>query len=150
MSNHMPVGIKSFLLTAERSLNPYLCRPTGVFPKCFPEFTEYSVTKIFVITAKGLELAISCVRDQHATTAPARHMLETWSLNWLQFMLQRFIRFFEFAEFTESLAHLGKTPLTTQNLTQLRFDVSWPRLSCTLIKKYPFKKFITNLEGNQW
>ena len=65
-------------------------------------------------------------------------------------MLQRFIRFFEFAEFTESLAHLGKTPLTTQNLTQLRFDVSWPRLSCTLIKKYPFKKFITNLEGNQW
>ena len=39
-----------------------------------------TVTKIFVITVKGLELAISCLRDKHATTAPARHMLETESL----------------------------------------------------------------------
>ena len=29
--------------------------------------------KIFVITAEGLELATSSVRDQDATTAPARH-----------------------------------------------------------------------------
>ena len=39
------------------------------------------VTKIFVFTVKGLEHATSCVKDQHATTVPARHMLETGSLN---------------------------------------------------------------------
>ena len=33
-----------------------------------------SVTKIFVITVKGLEPATSNIRDQDATTAPARHM----------------------------------------------------------------------------
>ena len=45
-------------------------------------------SKIFVITAKGLEPANSCVRGQDATTGPARHMWEIGSLNWLQFMLQ--------------------------------------------------------------
>ena len=34
----------------------------------------FQVTKIFVITVKGLEHATSCVRDQDATTAPARHI----------------------------------------------------------------------------
>ena len=33
-----------------------------------------SVTKIFVITVKGLEPDTSCVRDQDATTTPVRHM----------------------------------------------------------------------------
>ena len=33
-----------------------------------------SVTKIFVITVKGLEPATTCVRDQDAATAAARHM----------------------------------------------------------------------------
>ena len=33
-----------------------------------------SVTKIFVITVKGLEPATSCVRDQDATSVPVRHM----------------------------------------------------------------------------
>ena len=71
-----------------------------------------SVTKIFGITVKGLELAITCVRDQQATTAPARHMLETGSWNRFQFMLQWFIRFPELAEFTEFLFHLGKLQWT--------------------------------------
>ena len=35
-------------------------------------FTEFS-DKIFVITGKGLRPATSCVRDQDATTVPARH-----------------------------------------------------------------------------
>ena len=35
-----------------------------------------SVTKIFVITVKGLEPATSCVRDQDATLAPAKHRCE--------------------------------------------------------------------------
>ena len=52
--------------------------------------------------------ATSCVRDQDATTAPARYMWETGSLNWAQFILQWFIRFPEFSEF---LFHLGKTPM---------------------------------------
>ena len=34
---------------------------------------------------KGLEPANSCVRDQSATTAPVRHMLEAGYLNWGQF-----------------------------------------------------------------
>ena len=33
-----------------------------------------SETKIFVITVKVLKPATSCVRDQDATTVPARHM----------------------------------------------------------------------------
>ena len=38
----------------------------GVFPN--------SVTKISVITVKGLQHATSCARDQAATTVPTRHM----------------------------------------------------------------------------
>ena len=32
-----------------------------------------SVTEIFVITVKGLKPATFCVRDQDATTVPAKH-----------------------------------------------------------------------------
>ena len=66
----------------------------GVFPK--------------FMTLKGLEPATSCVRDQDATTAPARHMWETGSLNWAQFMLQWFINFTEFTEFSKSSAPFRK------------------------------------------
>ena len=34
----------------------------------------YTELKIFVITVKGFEPTISCVRDQDATTVPGRHM----------------------------------------------------------------------------
>ena len=43
-----------------------------------------SVTKIFVITVKGLKPATkppSCLRDQDATTAPARHKYSQGPLN---------------------------------------------------------------------
>ena len=83
------------------------------FPQIFSLNSLNSMTKFSVITLKGLEPATSCVRDQDATTAPARHMCETGSLNWPQFKLQWFIRFPEFAEFSEFLFHLGKTPLST-------------------------------------
>ena len=46
-----------------------------------------SMTKI-VIAVKGLVPATSWVRDQDATTAPARYMWEKGSLNQAQFMLQ--------------------------------------------------------------
>ena len=65
-------------------------------------FSLNSVTKVFVITVKGIEPAISCVRDQDATTVLARHRRQTGSLNWLQFMLQWFIRFPGIAEFREN------------------------------------------------
>ena len=47
----------------------------------FPLNLVNSMTKMFVITVKGLKPATSCLRDQDAITAPARHMLETGSLN---------------------------------------------------------------------
>ena len=68
--------------------------------------------KIFVITVKRFEPAISCIGDQDATIASATHMWETGSLNWPQFMFQWFIRFPEFVEFTEFPFHLGKTPIS--------------------------------------
>ena len=66
------------------------------------EFSLNVFTELF-------EPATSCVGDQDATTAPARHRWQRGSLNWTQFMLQWFIRFPEFAGFTEFLIHLGKT-----------------------------------------
>ena len=42
---------------------------------------EFSLTEIFVITVKGFEPATSCIIDQNATVAPARHMSEMGSLN---------------------------------------------------------------------
>ena len=74
----------------------------------FPLNLVNSVTKMFIITVKGLQPAISCVRDQDTSTAPARHMWETGPLNGPWFMLQWFIRFPNFAEFTEFSFHLEK------------------------------------------
>ena len=79
----------------------------------FTEFTEFSDKNIchYNKRARTCPPDTSCVRDQDATTAPPRHMWETGSLNWAQFMLQWFIRFPEIAEFSEFLFHLGKTQL---------------------------------------
>ena len=62
---------------------------------------EFFINVITEFSEKGLELAASFVVDQDATTGPARQMWETGSLNWAQLMLQWFIRFPEFAKFTE-------------------------------------------------
>ena len=56
--------------------------------------------------------ATSCVRDQHATTAPPRHMWEIGSLNWAQFMLQWFFSFSEFTEFSERSAPFRKNSIS--------------------------------------
>ena len=69
----------------------------GVFPKCFHRIQRIQWQKY--LSSKELKLATSCVRDQDVA---ARHIWETGSLNWAQFMLQWFIRFPEFAEFSES------------------------------------------------
>ena len=74
-------------------------------------FSLNSATKIILITVKGLEPATSCVRDQDATTVPGRHMWETGSSNWSQFMLQWFISFPEFTEFNETSALFRKNSI---------------------------------------
>ena len=85
----------------------------------FIEFAEFSDKNIchYSKRAQTCHPVTSCVRDQDATTVPARHMWETVSLNWAQFMLQWFIRFPEFSEF---LFHLGKTPISLLHLSQRR------------------------------
>ena len=62
----------------------------------FIEFAEFS-DKNICHYIKTYDPATSCVKDHHATTAPARHMWETGSLNLTQFMLHQFIRFSEIA-----------------------------------------------------
>ena len=75
--------------------------------------------------------ATSCVRDQHATTTPARHMWEIGSLNWAQFMLQWFISFSEFTEFSESSAPFRKNYSVFRTVIWVRPNrvsvvFSWP------------------------
>ena len=79
----------------------------------FTEFSEFSDKNIchYSKRARTCHPATSCVRNQDATTMPVKHMWETESLNWLQFMLQWFLRVPEFAEFAEFLFHIGKTRL---------------------------------------
>ena len=78
-----------------------------VFPKCFHRIQRIQWQNICHCSkrARTCHPATFCVRDQDATTVPARHMWETGSLNWAQLMLQWFIRFPEFSEF---LFHLGE------------------------------------------
>ena len=94
-----------------------------VFPKYFHWICWIYGPKIFVITVKGFEPTISCVRNKDASTVPARHGWKTGSLNWLQCMLQWFIRFPEFTEFP---SYLGKTlhVLAEKNLHSFLF---WPQ-----------------------
>ena len=54
-------------------------KPMEYFLNVFIEFAEFS--------DKNIESATAYVRDEGATTAPARHMPETGSLNCAQFMI---------------------------------------------------------------
>ena len=94
----------------------------GVFPKCFSLNSANSVTKkIYDIKRiRTCHLATSSIRDQHATIAPARHMWENGSFNWAQFMLQWFIRFPEFSEFSESCAPFRKNSIGGHSLMIMR------------------------------
>ena len=85
----------------------------------FSLYSLNSVTKICHFS-KGAQTATFCIRDQDATTAPARQMWQTGFFNWSQFMLQWFIRFPEFTKFTESQLNLGKTPITFTKLSTKR------------------------------
>ena len=78
-----------------RSLLQWLYQPLELkqFDFSLNVFIEFAEFKVFIITAKGFKPATSCIRDQDATTVPARHVWKTGSLNWVQFMLQWFGRF---------------------------------------------------------
>ena len=79
-----------------------------VFPKCF-RWIERIQWQKFSKRTKTCYPATTCVKDQHATTVPGRHMWETGSLNWANF-----ISLPEFAEFIEILLSWVKTPLLIQ------------------------------------
>ena len=64
-------------------------RLLGVFPKCFTEFAE-STDKNICHYSKKVRTGHFCEGNQDATTASARHMWETGSLNRTQVMLQWF------------------------------------------------------------
>ena len=57
---------------------PFDCTTFHSFIEVFPKFAEFSDKKY--LSFKGLEPAISCIRDQDATTAPTRHMWKTVSV----------------------------------------------------------------------
>ena len=82
-------------------------------------FTEFSDKNIchYSKRVRTCHPSTSCVRDQDATTVSVRHMWETGSLIWPQFMLQWFIRFPEF------LFHLGKTSLFL--IKHTKYFASW-------------------------
>ena len=75
---------------------------SNVFTK-FAEFSDKSIC-YYSKRVQTCHPVTSCVRDKDATTAPARHMWETGSMNWAQFMLQWFIRFLEFSEFLSRIS----------------------------------------------
>ena len=79
------------------------------FPECF-HLIQW-IQKQKYQSLKGLEPTTFCVRDQDATTAPARQIWETGSLNWAQFLLRWFIRSLDSLNSMKVLLHLGKTPI---------------------------------------
>ena len=76
------------------------------------------------LSLKGFKPVTFSVRDLDATREPARQRWLTGFLNWLQFMLQWFIRFLEFNELP---FHLGKMRRTIDEITITCISV---RCSC--------------------
>ena len=71
-----------------------------------------SVTEIFVITAKRLEPATSCARDQDATTAPARHVRDRiFKLSPIFSDLSDPLKSLTSLNLMKVLPHLEKTPM---------------------------------------
>ena len=120
----------SRFFTTVKIINSCRLESNGVYPK---SFSLNSVKKNDIKRTRACHPATSCVRDQHATTAPARHSWEIVSLNWAQFMLQWFISFFEFTEFSESSAPFRK------NSNACAHELAWHVLvSLKLLDHYVF------------
>ena len=99
--------------------------------------------KIFVVIR--VRTITSYVRDNGATTVPARHMWETGSLNWVQFVLQWFIRFLKFAEITEF--NESSTPFR-KNSNDLRSAIPGDAPSMKIIKWTEIWSIIPNFNNN--
>ena len=92
-------------------------RTLAFFLNVFSEFAEFS-DKIFYYSKRArnpCQSATSCVRDQHATTAPTWHMWKTGTLSWAQFMLQWFIQFPEFAELQWKFCSFRKNSINAKH-----------------------------------
>ena len=90
------------------------------------------------------EPATSCVRNQDATTVPARHVRDKILNLKIQFMLQRFLSFSEFAEFTQFPFHLGKNSIEVAGGKYFELAVaSWIMLfTSTSVKLYCLRCFM--------
>ena len=93
-------------------------RPLGsandedVFPKYFHWIRWIQWQKYYYFKKiAGLESTISFVRNRDSTIVPQTHSQQRRQLNWSWFMLQWFLRFPAFAEFSESSAPFRETPL---------------------------------------
>ena len=110
----------------------------------FAEFTDKNRSH-YNKGARTCHPATSCVRDQDATTSPVRHMWETISLNWAQFMLQWFIRF----SATSYVRHQDATTVPARHMWEtgslnsaqfvLQWFISFPEFT-------EFSKFLLFLE----
>ena len=100
--------------------------------------------KIFVVIR--VRTIASYVRDNGATTVPARHMWETGSLNWAQFVLQWFSRFLKFAEITE--LNESSTPFR-KNSNDLRSAIPGDAPSMKIIKWTEIWSIIPNFNNRR-
>ena len=90
------------------------------------------------MSLKGLEPAISCVRDQDASTTQARHMWETESLNGPQIyacVIYQIPWIREITEFNESYAPFKKTPISCIDGDSLCNRFKMTPQGCELIDK---------------
>ena len=95
----------NFLYIVRNELHVYQCNCSFMTTEKNTSLSSCANGPYKYYSLKGVEAATSCVGDQDAVTAPARHRWETGSLNWPWFTLQWFIRLPEFP------FRLGKTPL---------------------------------------
>ena len=92
----------------------YHHRNMWVSPKCFHRI--HSITKN-ILNKKSIRTWSTLWERERAgfTTETERHLYQRGSSNWPQFMLQWFVRFPEFAQFTEFPLQSGKPHYTFHN-----------------------------------
>ena len=108
------------------------------FLNLFAEFRDKSICH-YSKRAQTHCPAASCVRAQHATTVPARHMWETGSLKSSPVHASVIIRF------TEFLFHLGKTSVFTKCSWKLYTCIYCIMMQCTSTVLMDSKHKVHNL-----
>ena len=131
-------------------------RNNWFFPNCFHWIHSIQWQKY--LSLKGLKPATSCVRFKDAIKVPARHMWAKGSLNWLQFILQWFIRFREFTEFNANSAPFRKKSNAWHNnahrligtpcLTIIVSNIIWIDFRTSFTRNLSKVKFTHRLTNN--